>query len=147
MSLSTGSVGILNVAGGDLRLSFDPKNPAEAIRSGRVVKDMIRRGYALLVEVDRNGVKAFERALDFREDIGEYIIADFAPEPAYKETARVSELLTNKYLEEATPNGESSEETEPTKDTAKEVKQAKRGRKSLPAYSTRAVAVSRSAGG
>ncbi len=62
-----GSVGILNVGAGDIVLTFDKNNPAEAIRAGRIVTDMLRRGYALLVEVERDGEKCFERALDFDE--------------------------------------------------------------------------------
>lgn len=49
---NTGSVGILNVGTGDIRLAFDKNNPAECIRAARIVKDMLRRGFALLVEVE-----------------------------------------------------------------------------------------------
>lgn len=70
-----GTVAILNVGAGDTKLSFDPNNPAERIRAARIVRDMIRRGYALLVEVD--GV--YVRATDFDEGKCEYIIADFDP--------------------------------------------------------------------
>ena len=55
--MSAGSIAILNVGAGDTRLSFDKANPAEAIRAARIVKDMLRRGYALLVEVERDGQK------------------------------------------------------------------------------------------
>lgn len=44
-----GVVGILNVGCGDTKLSFDPTNQAECIRAARIVTDMIRRGYALMV--------------------------------------------------------------------------------------------------
>lgn len=75
-----GEVAILNVGDGDTKLSFDPKNPAERIRAARIVADMIRRGYALLVEVDDgNGGKHYTRALSFNEEVCEYIIADFDP--------------------------------------------------------------------
>ena len=46
-----GQIGVLNVGAGDTKLSFDKNNPAEMIRSARIVTDMLRRGYALLVEV------------------------------------------------------------------------------------------------
>ena len=72
----TGTVGILNVGAGDTKLSFDPKNPAERIRAARIVRDMLRRGYALLVEVAPG---EYQRATDFDEARCEYIIADFDP--------------------------------------------------------------------
>lgn len=72
----TGTVGILNVGAGDTKLSFDPRNPAERIRAARIVRDMIRRGYALLVEVAPG---QYQRATDFDEARCEYIIADFDP--------------------------------------------------------------------
>lgn len=80
----TGSVGILNVGAGDTKLSFDPSNPAERIRAARIVKDMLRRGYALLIEAgtDAAGKTVYQRALDFDEEKAEYIIADFDPEIA-----------------------------------------------------------------
>jgi hypothetical protein len=74
-----GCVGILNVGHGDTKLSFDPANPAERIRAARIVKDMIRRGYALLIAIERDGKKVFTRATDFNEDVCEYVIADFDP--------------------------------------------------------------------
>ena len=51
-----GQIGILNVGAGDTKLTFDKNNPAECIRSARIVTDMLRRGYALLIEVtDKKG--------------------------------------------------------------------------------------------
>jgi hypothetical protein len=44
------TVGILNVGTGDTKLVFDKDDPAECIRAARIVADMLRRGYALLVE-------------------------------------------------------------------------------------------------
>ena len=75
----SGMVGILNVGAGDVELSFDPRNPAERIRAARIVKDMIRRGYALLIEIERAGEKRYERALDFDEQACRYIVADMDP--------------------------------------------------------------------
>jgi len=139
----TGTVSVLNVAGGDIELRFDKSNLAERIRAGRVVRDMLRRGYALLVEVERDGEKAFERALDFDETKGVYLIADYDPEAARQ---------TGPTLKKETQDGAS----EGGADQAAEVgaaaepqpgKRRGRPRKELPAESTRAVAVSRSAGG
>jgi hypothetical protein len=79
-----GSVGILNIGCGDTKLVFDKDNPADCIRAARIVSDMIRRGYALLVEVDRDGVKKYQRVKKFDEARCEYIIADFDPVVAQK---------------------------------------------------------------
>lgn len=134
-----GSVGILNVGQGDTKLSFDPANPAERIRAARIVADMLRRGYALLVEVERDGVKKFERALSFREDTCEYIIAEFDPVTAEKADKEEAEHVDEPVAPAAASEGEAG---------AKAQKGGRRGRKrAVDAGSTRAVAVARSAGG
>jgi hypothetical protein len=133
----TGTVGILNVGAGDTKLSFDPNNPAERIRAARIVKDMLRRGYALLVEVERDGVKKYERALDFDESVCEYVIADFDPVVAAEQDSK-----------ESTDGTEDRQaETHDPKATAEAAPKIKRGRKRVAAESARAVAVARTAGG
>lgn len=124
-----GTVGILNVGAGDTKLSFDKSNPVERIRAARIVKDMLRRGYALLVETEVKGKKCFTRALDFDEDVCEYIIADFAPDGAQEGT----------HGEEQVPEPAA---TAPTPDPAKRA-----GRKRVKAEESRAVSVARTAGG
>lgn len=119
----SGKVAVLNVGAGDIKLSFDPKNPAERIRAARIVKDMLRRGCALLVEVERDGVKAYERALDFDESHCEYIVADYDPTV----TAPIEPAQEAPHAEEPKPK-----------------KQSKRR---LKAETTNAVSVARSAGG
>ena len=137
-----GQIGILNVGAGDTKLTFDKNNPAECIRSGRIVTDMLRRGYALLIEVDDgNGGKTFARVREFRADTNEYIIADFdssaTQEPSHAE---------------AQPIREAAPESEVDAGPAEKPK-LKRGPKprvvdrAIPASSTRGIAVSRSAGG
>lgn len=125
--IAEGGVGILNVGAGDTRLSFDKDNPAERIRAARIVTDMLRRGYALLVEVERRGKKSYQRVLKFREDKCEYIIADY---------------------DSSTPDDD-QEEPHVTLDPPAAPKAGKRGRKerAIPAEKHRAVAVARSAGG
>ena len=133
----TGTLSILNVGDGDTKLSFDKNNPAERIRAARIVTDMLRRGYALLVEVERNGEKGYERVQAFREDTCEYIIADFDPTvAAATETGNVDEFET-----QARPGAQAPSEAAPKK---------RRGRPStrkVPAEGANAVAVGRSAGG
>lgn len=144
----TGTVGILNVGAGDTKLSFDPANPAERIRASRIVRDMLRRGYALLVEVEQpDGTKAYQRALDFREDSAEYIIADFDP--------LASGILAS-GIDDGPPldRNEDAQESEgsadgPAKPSAatRSTRSRGRARKAIPAASVRAVAVARTAGG
>lgn len=71
-----GTVGILNVGAGDTKLSFDPKNPVERARAAKIVEDMLRRGYALLVQVGkRKGEPLYQRATAFDPKTCEYIVA------------------------------------------------------------------------
>lgn len=133
-----GAVGILNVGAGDTKLSFDPNNPVERIRAARIVRDMLRRGYALLVEVERDGKKQFERAIDFREDTCEYVIADFDPTPELR-------------IELKDGNHDQSRQTEPrpAEESTAPAPAKRRGRppKRIDAGSTRAVSVAPIAGG
>jgi hypothetical protein len=134
----SGEVGVLNVGAGDIKLSFDPSNPAEVIRAKRMVKDMLRRGYALLVGVGTgdDGRPIYQRALDFDEERCEYIIADFDPEIA-AETDRKEREDGGEKVAAAAPSGNEG--------GAKG--KAKRGQKRVPAASAPAVAVAHSAGG
>lgn len=117
-----GEVGILNVGAGDTKLSFDPSNPAEVARAAQVVQDMLRRGFALLVQVGENEKgPLYQRALDFDPKTAEYIIAG---------------------------NPETMEEMsvkEPASPAPRSRKAAPRQR--IPAAKTTAVAVARTAGG
>lgn len=82
---AVGTVGVLNVGAGDTKLSFDKTNPAERARAARIVTEMIRLGYSLLVEVDRDGLKLFTRITEFDENTCEYIISDLDPAPAVEQ--------------------------------------------------------------
>ena len=133
----SGTVGVLSVGAGDTKLSFDPSNPAERIRAARIVRDMLRRGYALLVEVERDGVKRFERAIDFDESVCEYVIADFDPMAAQR-------------ADKEQPHGNDEQNPAPRSDAPAEAPRRGRGRPakvSVPAESTRAFAVARISGG
>lgn len=130
---SSGDVAVLSVGAGDVRLTFDPANPAERIRAARIVKDMLRRGYALLVEVEIDGKKAYQRALDFDEEHCEYIVADLDPMAAQPNEER-TDAGTNEVRKV---------------EEAPEPKPAKKGRprRGLRAERTNAVAVAPTAGG
>lgn len=74
--MSIGTVGILNVGAGDTKLTFDRKNPKERERAAKIVTDMLKRGYALLIEVrQKNGEALYRRATGFDPKTCEYIIA------------------------------------------------------------------------
>lgn len=133
----TGIIGILNVGAGDTKLSFDPSNPQERIRAARIVRDMIRRGYALLVDTgvkDGAGRPVYRRAYDFDEERCEYIIADFDPIAGQPEE-NADAAASPKSPAEASPETPG--------------RQGRRGRprKRVDAGAVHAVAVSRSAGG
>ena len=140
-----GTIGILNVGHGDTKLSFDPANPADAIRAARIVKDMLRRGYALLVEVVEGDKKEFRRVYDFDENTHEYIIADFDPVIAEQEDSDEREAAAESGAE-----GAAGVYTPPVEEVAGAPagsKPPRRGTRRLPAASTRGVAVGRTAGG
>lgn len=139
MPTTAGTVGILNVGDGDTKLSFDPKNPAERIRAARIVRDMLRRGYALLVEIETDGQKSFTRATDFREDVCEYVIADFDPIAA---AAADAEDHQNDQQDQTQP-GAAPHAGAP----AAPRRGRPPGKRSVAAESTRAVVVAPVAGG
>lgn len=131
-----GTVGILNVGHGDTKLSFDPASPADCIRAARIVKDMLRRGYALLVEVVQpDGTKKFQRVYEFKDETYEYVIADLDPEVAAV----------------ADQQGAGDEQTAAASASADDTQgKPKRGRprlRNIPASGSRGVAIARTAGG
>lgn len=74
-------LGILNVGAGDTKLVFDPSKPEESKKAAAIVRDMIRRGYAILIEVkDEYGPPGYQRVHDFDPNTYEYIIGDIKPE-------------------------------------------------------------------
>lgn len=150
-----GELAILNVAAGDTKLSFDKSNPGEVIRAGRIVKDMLKRGYALLIEVERDGQKAFERALDFDDKTSEYIIADFDPSQS-SDIPKPSRgvVVPRAGLDDGPEIGDTdgSTQDQAPADESSVPEQVgggnrRKGRRGVPASGTRAVAVGRSAGG
>jgi hypothetical protein len=140
-----GTVLVLNVGKGDTKLSFDPENPQDAIRAARIVKDMLRRGYALLIEIaTSDGAKAWQRVQEFREDINCYIIADFDPEIAA--TVDEEERHHEHVSGPSTPYPAPATTSEPRVQSAGN--RGSRGRtRVVAATETRAIAIGRSAGG
>jgi hypothetical protein len=74
--MNDGTVAILNVGAGDTKLTFDRKDPKARKHAARVVADMLRRGYAILIQVGtRKGQPLYQRARAFDPEKCEYIIA------------------------------------------------------------------------
>ena len=138
----TGEVGILNIGAGDTKLTFDPTNPQEMIRAARIVKDMVRRGYALLVEVKgaEGQPSTYRRAYDFDESTCEYIIADLDQVTSQK--ADELETTNHEEVESATTETASAPRQSNSKKNG-----FKPRTKRVHASTTRTVAVARTAGG
>lgn len=94
--MTAGEIGILNVGAGDTKLSFDPAKPAERRRAAKVVGDMLKRGYAIFVEVgkDKKG-PLYRRAEAFDQETCEYLIVgvpDDTTTPAAKPKLRMTRV-------------------------------------------------------
>jgi hypothetical protein len=76
--MTNGSLSILNIGVGDIEFRFDTGDPAEVERAKRAIEDMLRRGYAILVD-DGSGLR---RATGFDPARGLYIIDKVPGEPA-----------------------------------------------------------------
>ena len=121
-----GQLGILNVGAGDTKVSFDPSKPAEVERACAVVMDMIRRGYAIMVQVgERDGKPLYMRADSFDPSTAEYLIVGL-PEANNQPEALRDDGKTQEAEEAATPR--------------------RRGRR-ISAHSTHGVAVAPISGG
>lgn len=130
-----GELGVLNVGAGDTKLIFDKNNPQEMARAARIITDMLKRGYAILIEVpDGKGGSTAHRVHKFQEDTCEYIIADFDSAVAAEHDAK------------ETKDAEKSNRTAKKKTGGK-----KAGRgvvfRPVPATGASGVAIARSAGG
>jgi hypothetical protein len=87
----TGEIGILNVGAGDTKLVFDPTKPEDMKRAARTIKDMISRGYVILVEAGKDaktGEPLYRRAQKFLEDTCEYVIAGDIPNEQTRRKAK-----------------------------------------------------------
>lgn len=142
-----GSLQILNVGEGDVRIEFDRSDVAEAVRAKRIIHDMLRRGYALLVEVERDGEKRFERAKAFDELTGSYVIADFDPSQAgdWKPEVKLGQASQTEEKREEVAGAPAA--TQPAEPAVSGARRRGRPSKKLPMEGTRAIGVGRSAGG
>lgn len=136
-------LGVLNVGAGDTKLSFDKNNPQERIRAARIVAFMLKRGFALLIEVDDGkGGKTTKRVQSFDEEACEYIIADF--DPLVAQAVDQEDRAIPKLKEETNVEGKAEG---PAEGPAAESKKRRAGTRKVPAERTRGVAVAPIAGG
>lgn len=117
---------ILNVGDGDTKLTFDPKSEADRKNAATTINDLLRRGFAIMIEVgkDERG-PLYRRADGFDPETFEYIIMG-GPEipPATDEPTQEPPVVSTGRK----PRG-------------------KRSQQRVPAATTTSVAVSRTAGG
>lgn len=73
---NTGLLSILNVGEGDIEIRFNPHQPEEADRAIAMLRDMQRRGYAILVKLPDG---SYTRALAIDATTACYIISDETP--------------------------------------------------------------------
>jgi hypothetical protein len=154
--MSDGSLSILNTGKGDIVITFDNANAAETIRAKRMITDMLRSGYALLVKRDDD---TYSRVDAFDEKTSEYIIADFDPSVRERRDSLSHELQqslevdldVSKMAENTALPADYRERLEAAAAAAEEQPKKKRGRPRketrVPMGEATAVAVHRSAGG
>lgn len=95
-----GEMGILNIGAGDTKLIFDVKDPDSMAKGARIVEDMIRRGYTIMVEVERAGKKVMRRVKKFKKDTYEYVIT---AEPSSDATAEAATGAPPKEIARTVP--------------------------------------------
>lgn len=85
-----GIVAVLNVGKGDTKLSFDPANEADRERAAGIVVDMIRMGYAVMIEAGKtsDGKTLYTRADGFDPQTFEYIVLGIPAEPTTERKRR-----------------------------------------------------------
>lgn len=120
-----GTLEVLNVGLGDLRLTFDKDSAADRARARATIEDLLRKGYALMAEVAPN---EYQRVEAFDPDRDAYVIrepGEAAPKRRGRPRGSKSKLPPAPIAEVETAGG----------------------RWYMPRSTTRATAVARSAGG
>ena len=69
---AVGQLEVLSVGHGHIRIKFDKDDAVEFERARRIIADMLKRGYVLLVEHEGK----LQRVRRFDETTDEYIVAD-----------------------------------------------------------------------
>lgn len=119
--MKLGELGILNVGSGDTKLTFDKGKPEEVAHASRVVTEMLRAGFAIMVQVgEKDGRPLYQRAESFDPDTNEYVVM-------------------------GTPDAITA--ANPAATLLPAARRRGRRQTAIPATKTRAVSVARSAGG
>jgi hypothetical protein len=89
------ALAVLNVGSGDTKLTFDKSKPEECKRACAAVTDMLKRGFAILVEVgEKDGRPLYQRAEAFDPETAEYIIIGAPDEEATAAEAKEPAAFT-----------------------------------------------------
>lgn len=83
--MSTGTLEVLSVGAGHLRLTITTKGKADREKARKTIEDMLRRGYAIFVEVEPG--KPLERVTKFDPRRMEYIIEEQVEPAAAQDVA------------------------------------------------------------
>lgn len=142
-----GVASILNVGDGDTTLSFDPRDPAECERAAKIVTEMLRLGFAIMVE-DPPGSRTYRRVKAFDADKFQYIIGevsagDAQPERGTDEPAQDSPPAATGHAAPEPPAEASAGAGRPKARSGRAPAKTKR----LAAATTRTVSIGRTAGG
>lgn len=70
-----GSISVLNIGKGDIKITFDKNDPIESERAKRIIMDMLRRGYSIFL---RDADNKLHKVETFDPETECYIIADGA---------------------------------------------------------------------
>lgn len=117
-----GQLEILNVTGGDVKVTFDKDIPGDLRRAQIMLTDMIHRGFAILLEIDGR----YQRVTSFDPERNEYIIKVLSEELESEDD--------EKQAQEERPKKKSPRRDWPTT-------------KRVPVQSGNAVVIARTAGG
>jgi hypothetical protein len=80
--MNTGTLEVLNVGEGDIKITFNGDDPMEAERARRIIGDMLARGYALFLHGKNDKLIRVHR---FKPNTNTYLIADGPDLPAETE--------------------------------------------------------------
>jgi len=73
---AVGGLSVLSVDKGDFKITFDKNVPGERERAAKTVEDLLKRGYAIMVDLPNGKTR---RVRKFNSKTCEYIIKDVPP--------------------------------------------------------------------
>lgn len=69
-----GTLAVLDVHKGDLKITFDKENPQEAADAKRMISDMLKRGYIILAKDPDSGEE--KRVTGFDPEVDAYVVRE-----------------------------------------------------------------------